>query len=88
MSTSPVLVEAAATRDASAEERVAARVGRVLEAVFDAVAEIRAETADLLTRVIAEGRVPVSADLAALRPGLHLRLTREELVSGAGFVAA
>lgn len=79
---------ATATREACAEERVAARVGRTLEAVFDAVAEIRAETAGLLARVVAGGRAPASADLAALRPGLHLRLGREELVSGAGFVAA
>ncbi|MEU3346097.1 cache domain-containing protein [Streptomyces sp. NPDC006700] len=79
---------ATATREVCAGERVAARVGRTLEAVFDAVAGIRAETADLLARVAAGGRAPVSADLAALRPGLHLRLAREELVSGAGFVAA
>ncbi|MGW5126995.1 cache domain-containing protein [Streptomyces sp. NPDC004069] len=79
---------ATATREPCAEERVAARVGRTLEAVFDAVAEIRAETADLLARVVADDRAPVSADLAALRPGLHVWLGREELVSGVGFVAA
>ncbi|MFJ3304153.1 cache domain-containing protein [Streptomyces sp. NPDC086549] len=78
----------AATLDASAEERVASRVGEALEAVFDAVAETRAETAALLARVREQGRRPASVDLAALRPGLHLRLTRQELVSGAGFVAA
>ncbi|MEV7384506.1 cache domain-containing protein [Streptomyces sp. NPDC091215] len=78
------------TLDAGAdtEEYVAARVGRALEAVFDAVAQTRADTAALLARVAAEGRRPVTADLAALRPGLHLRLTRQELVSGVGFVAA
>ncbi|OIJ64480.1 hypothetical protein WN71_028805 [Streptomyces mangrovisoli] len=59
-----------------------------LEAVFDAVAQTRADTAALLARVAAEGRRPATADLAALRPGLHLRLTRDELVSGVGFVAA
>ncbi|GGX91503.1 cache domain-containing protein [Streptomyces anandii] len=71
-----------------AEERVAAGVGRALEAVFAAVAETRADTAALLARVADAGRRPVSADLAALRPGLHPRLAREELVSGVGFVAA
>ncbi|WP_089103886.1 cache domain-containing protein [Streptomyces hyaluromycini] len=76
-----------ATLDA-AEEYVAARVGHALEAVFDAVAATRADTAALLARVAAEGRRPVTADLAALRPGLHLRLARQELVSGVGFVAA
>ncbi|MFF8401598.1 cache domain-containing protein [Streptomyces sp. NPDC014846] len=67
---------------------VAAQVGGALEAVFDAVAATRADTAALLGRATADGRRPTSADLAALRPGLHLRLTREELVSGAGFVVA
>ncbi|MFI6252708.1 cache domain-containing protein [Streptomyces sp. NPDC051016] len=76
-----------ATLDAAAEH-VAARVGDALETVFDAVAQTRADTAALLARVAAEGRRPVTADLAALRPGLHLRLTRQELVSGVGFVAA
>ncbi|MEU0335164.1 hypothetical protein [Streptomyces sp. NPDC006193] len=70
------------------ETWVAAQVGGALEAVFETVAATRAETAALLHRVAAEGRPPVSADLAALRPGLHLRLGRGELVSGAGFVAA
>lgn len=41
---------ATATREVCAGERVAARVGRTLEAVFDAVAGIRAETAHLLAR--------------------------------------
>ncbi|MEW2625371.1 cache domain-containing protein [Streptomyces sp. NPDC048106] len=71
-----------------AERWVAAQVGGVLEAVFEAVAATRADTAALLARVGAEGRRAASADLAALRPGLHQRLTRGELVSGAGFVAA
>ncbi|MER6982523.1 cache domain-containing protein, partial [Streptomyces carpinensis] len=31
---------------------------------------------------------PATADLAALRPGLHLHLARQELVSGVGFIAA
>lgn len=79
---------AAATLDASAEERVAARVGEALEAVFAVVAETCADTAELLARVSAQGRRPASADLAALRPGLHLRLARQELVSGVGFIAA
>ncbi|MGW2463429.1 PDC sensor domain-containing protein [Streptomyces sp. NPDC001761] len=70
------------------EAWVAARVRGALEAVFTSVAATRADTAALLERVAAEGRRPASRDLAALRPGLHLRLDREELVSGAGFVAA
>jgi hypothetical protein len=71
-----------------AEERVAAQVGDVLEAVFDAVAATRADTVARLARVAAEGRRPTAADLAALRPGLHLRLARHALVSGLGSVAA
>ncbi|MFF4250189.1 cache domain-containing protein [Streptomyces sp. NPDC001663] len=70
------------------EESVAAGVRSALESVFDAVAATRADTADLLARVAAEGRRPATVDLAALRPGLHLRLARNELVSGVGFVAA
>ncbi|MEU6576579.1 hypothetical protein [Streptomyces sp. NPDC046805] len=89
MRSSRRLVDAAApTPEASAEERVAARVGETLEAVFDVVAETCADAAALLSRVDARGRRPVSPDLAALRPGLHLRLERQELVSGVGFVAA
>ncbi|MET8449272.1 cache domain-containing protein [Streptomyces sp. NPDC005209] len=76
------------TLDASTEERVASRVGDALEAVFAAVAQTRAETAALLARVSEQGRAPASVDLAALRPGLHLRLARQELVSGVGFIAA
>ncbi|OIJ88961.1 hypothetical protein BIV25_35330 [Streptomyces sp. MUSC 14] len=77
-----------ATLDTDSETWVATQVGGALEAVFDAVAAIRAETDDLLRRAVGEGRRPASADLAALRPGLHRQLTREDLVSGAGFVAA
>ncbi|MFI9808548.1 cache domain-containing protein [Streptomyces sp. NPDC052301] len=77
-----------ATLDTEAESWVAAQVGGALEAVFEAVAATRADTSALLHRVAAEERGPASADLAALRPGLHLRLAREELVSGVGFVAA
>ncbi|MER6695106.1 cache domain-containing protein, partial [Streptomyces minutiscleroticus] len=76
-----------ATLDATPETGVAAGVRCVLEAVFDAVAQTRADATALLSRVTAGGRRPVSADLAALRPGLHLRLARCPLVSGAGFVA-
>ncbi|MEU3979004.1 cache domain-containing protein [Streptomyces sp. NPDC026672] len=89
MSRSPGLVAAVTTTPgATAEERVAAQVGHRLEAVFDAVAQTRADTTALLTRVTARGRRPATADLAALRPGLHARLAHEELVSGVGFVAA
>lgn len=79
---------ATATRDKAPEESVAARVRSTLEAVFDAVAATRADTAALLARVAAAGRRPATVDLAALRPGLHGRLARDELVSGVGFVAA
>ncbi|MFE1291732.1 cache domain-containing protein [Streptomyces sp. NPDC058751] len=88
MRRSPGPAGAGTTLDVSAEAAVAAQVRRTLEAVFDAVAEIRADATALLTRVAAEGRRPATVDLAALRPGLHLRLTRQELVSGAGFAAA
>ncbi|MFF3464526.1 cache domain-containing protein [Streptomyces sp. NPDC002619] len=89
MSRSPGPVGAVTTTlDATAEERVAAQIGRWLEAVFDAVAQTRADTAALLARVAAEGRRPATVDLAGLRPGLHARLARDELVSGVGFVAA
>lgn len=77
-----------ATLGTDTETWVAEQVGGALEAVFDAVAATRADTAALLGRATTDGRRPISADLAALRPGLHLRLTREELVSGAGFVVA
>ncbi|WP_405867307.1 cache domain-containing protein [Streptomyces sp. NBC_00005] len=70
------------------ERSVAAGVRSALESVFDAVAATGADTAQLLDRVAAEGRRPATVDLAALRPGLHLRLARHELVSGVGFVAA
>ncbi|MGW0997775.1 PDC sensor domain-containing protein [Streptomyces sp. NPDC002523] len=79
---------ATATLDTDAETWVATRVGGALEAVFDAVAATRADTTALLARVTAAGRRPTSADLAALRPGLHLRLACQELVSGVGFVAS
>jgi hypothetical protein len=88
MSRSPGQAGAAATLDTTPEAAVAARVRRTLEAVFEAVAETRADTTALLARVAARDGRPVTADLAVLRPGLHLRLTRQELVSGAGFVAA
>ncbi|AOR30127.1 hypothetical protein BFF78_02720 [Streptomyces fodineus] len=77
-----------AALDTEPETWVAAQVGGALEAVFETVAATRAATETLLGRVVAEDRRPASADLAALRPGLHLHLTREELVSGVGFVAA
>ncbi|MFF4957723.1 cache domain-containing protein [Streptomyces sp. NPDC001222] len=79
---------ATATIDAVTEAGVAAQVRHTLEAVFDTVARVRADTTALLTRVAAEGRAPQTADLAVLRPGLHQDLVRRELVSGVGFVAA
>ncbi|MFG2452551.1 cache domain-containing protein [Streptomyces sp. NPDC048512] len=88
MSRSPGPVGATATLDGGAEAAVAAQVRSTLETVFAAVAETRDETAALLTRVAAQDRRPATVDLAALRPGLHLRLLRQELVSGVGFVAA
>jgi hypothetical protein len=81
MSTSPGLV-------ALPEADVAARVRSALEDVFDSVAETRADTTALLARVAGQGRRPATVDLAGLRPGLHARLARQELVSGVGFVAA
>lgn len=51
------------------------------------MAASRADTTALLAEVAAQAR-PATVDLAALRPGLHLRLARQELVSGVGFVAA
>ncbi|WP_020122256.1 cache domain-containing protein [Streptomyces canus] len=74
--------------DKAPEESVAARVRSAVETVFEAVAATRADTTALLARVAAEGRRPATVDLAALRPGLHLRLARHALVSGVGFVAA
>jgi hypothetical protein len=59
-----------------------------LECVFDAVTETRRDTAALLAAVAHEDRQPATADLAALRPGLHERLGRLALMSGAGFIAA
>ncbi|MFE7171034.1 cache domain-containing protein [Streptomyces sp. NPDC057616] len=79
---------ATAAAGTAPEKAVAAGVRSALESVFDAVAATRADTARLLDRVAAEGRRPATVDLAALRPGLHLRLARHELVSGVGFVAA
>lgn len=69
-------------------EAVARRVRDTLEGVFAAVAATRDDTAALLTAAATAGRGPASADLAALRPGLHGRLAAQDLVSGAGFVAA
>ncbi|MFI1953483.1 cache domain-containing protein [Streptomyces xinghaiensis] len=66
----------------------AARVRDVLEGVFDAVNRTGADAEAVLTAAGTDGRRPVSADLAALRPGLHARLSRYDLISGAGFVAA
>ncbi|MFF4799487.1 cache domain-containing protein [Streptomyces sp. NPDC001351] len=77
-----------ATAAAGTAPEVAAAVRSALESVFDAVAATRTDTAELLARAAAEGRRPATVDLAALRPGLHLRLACNELVSGVGFVAA
>jgi hypothetical protein len=79
---------ATAAAGTAPEKAVAAGVRSALESVFDAVTATRTDTARLLDRVAAEGRHPATVDLAALRPGLHLRLARHELVSGVGFVAA
>ncbi|HEV7626942.1 MAG TPA: cache domain-containing protein, partial [Streptomyces sp.] len=74
--------------NASASADVAAVVRDTLECVFDAVAETRTDTAALLTSLSPEGRRATTADLAALRRGLHARLSKPGLISGAGFVAA
>lgn len=87
-------VAAGAAADAERDVRTdaaadaAAGVCDALECVFDAVTETTADTAGLLAAVAAEDRQPTTADLAALRPGLHERLARLALMSGAGFVAA
>ncbi len=70
------------------ETDVTARTASALETVFDAVVQTGAEAAALLARVAGQGRRPATVDLAGLRPGLHARLARQELVSGVGFVAA
>lgn len=79
---------ATATPATAPEQSVAAGVRSALESVFDAVATTRADTTALLAKVAVQGRRAATVDLAALRPGLHLRLARHELVSGVGFVAA
>ncbi|MFE9727938.1 hypothetical protein ACFYQ5_31345 [Streptomyces sp. NPDC005794] len=66
---------------------VDARVGDALEGVFEAVGRIAADTHAVLASAMRDGRRPMSADLAALRPGLHTCLTQYDLVSGIGFVA-
>ncbi|MFE7325647.1 cache domain-containing protein [Streptomyces sp. NPDC057565] len=78
----PVLCDELTVADA------AARVRDALEGVFDAVARTAADTEAVLAPAVAGGHRPVSADLAALRPGLHARLAQYELISGLGFVAA
>lgn len=72
----------------TAEEAAARGVRDALECVFAAVTETRTDTAALLAAAAAEGRKPTTADLVGLRPGLHARLGRLDLMSGAGFVAA
>ncbi|MET7856789.1 cache domain-containing protein [Streptomyces sp. NPDC005318] len=81
-SAGPVAPDEIAVADA------AGRIGDALEGVFEAVARTAADTETLLAPFVAAGRRPVSAELAALRPGLHARLAECELVSGLGFVAA
>ncbi|WP_328841021.1 cache domain-containing protein [Streptomyces europaeiscabiei] len=89
MGSDPRLAPAsAAVLDELTVADVAARVRDALEGVFDAVCRTGADTEAVLTSAGTDGRRPVSADLAALRPGLHARLARYELVSGLGFVAA
>ncbi|HWM36356.1 MAG TPA: cache domain-containing protein [Streptomyces sp.] len=83
----PDVLDEAASADVAAAD-VAAGVRDTLESVFDTVAETRKDTAALLAPLTAEGRQPTTADLAALRPGLHERLSRPGPVSGVGFVAA
>ncbi len=84
-----VLDGAVPRTEAAAEAADVASVVRdSLECVFDAVTEIRTETAALLGSLSPEGQQPATADLASLRPGLHALLERPGLISGAGFVAA
>ncbi|MBT2441843.1 PDC sensor domain-containing protein [Streptomyces sp. ISL-36] len=79
---------AGASSGAEAAEGVAVRVRDTLEGVFAAVAATRDAITALLASVADRDGSPVSADLAALRPGLHARLADHRLVSGIGFVAA
>ncbi|MBQ0984699.1 hypothetical protein KBZ10_09255 [Streptomyces sp. F63] len=83
----PVHASAAVLEECTAAD-AAARVRDALEGVFDAVSRTGADAEAVLTAAAADGRRPVSADLAALRPGLHARLSQYGLVSGVGFVAA
>ncbi|WP_351233177.1 cache domain-containing protein [Streptomyces sp. NPDC002133] len=87
MASSPRLVSAAKAAPDETAADVAVGIRDALEGVFDAVSRTCAETQALLCSVSAQGRRPVSADLAPLRPGLHERLGRYDLVSGIGFVA-
>jgi Methyl-accepting chemotaxis protein-like, first PDC sensor domain len=77
-----------AVLEAKAVADTAARVRDALEGVFDAVGRTARDTESVLASAVADDRRPVSADLAALRPGLHDCLDRHDLVSGVGFVAA
>jgi hypothetical protein len=92
-----VLDEAAS---AEAAARVRDTVRDTLESVFDAVAATRTDTAALLGSLHSpydgdghgdgdsDRRQATTADLAALRPGLHARLSRPGVISGVGFIAA
>ncbi|MFE5091835.1 cache domain-containing protein [Streptomyces sp. NPDC056638] len=89
MGSSPRLASAgSAVLDEMSVADVAARVRDALEGVFDAVGRTATDTGAVLSSAVADGRRPVSADLAALRPGLNACLTQYDLVSGLGFVAA
>ncbi|WP_442818038.1 cache domain-containing protein [Streptomyces sp. NBC_01224] len=89
MGSSPRLASAgSAVLDEMAVDDVAARVRDALEGVFDAVGRTGTDTEAVLSSAVTGGRRPVSADLAALRAGLHASLAQYNLISGIGFVAA
>ena len=65
------------------------QVSGMLEQVFAAVQDTRAQTEDLLRRAGTRNRRPGTGDLAGLRPLLRRQLaTHTGLISGTGFVAA
>lgn len=89
MGSSPRLASAgSALPDEMAVADMAARVRDALEGVFDAVGRTGSDTEAVLASAATDRRRPVSADLTALRTGLHARLAQYDLVSGLGFVAA
>ncbi|MFJ4617029.1 cache domain-containing protein [Streptomyces sp. NPDC088812] len=76
------------TVDSAAVAALSDAVQDIVERVFGTVERTAAACTARLSAVASESRRPLSADLAVLRPDLHRRLVRDDLVSGLGFVAA